>query len=489
MRKVLLILILIIQSFHSNGQTIRETLEGVKCVEFQNGILLHGFEGEVGQHSFSIIHYDKELNVIHKYKKEIPGEVTILWSYCIVYGDHIDVYVKSKPRNCFIRLDNNLKEESFELITDAVKQEDKAKIKASNAIALSYIPVLERSSGRYDRGFNHKAFLKSDMLHFDLKKESIGRYKSAPGLKLDRCYYSTAWETPIEGFDKVKSTGIVYADENDIVNCLITRGKNKFWDDCIVRLDAKTGVIKNKINTVYPDKNEVFFLSNVYFDSETENIIAIGQLYEDKLKLEMHATAIMIYNKSGELVSSKKIEFPVHEIDAPRFIDLKDQAQVVKNIGKISKGKYFVIIENDCQKTVSSNNGKTSTSSSFFYPIAYSYFEMDENCNVTNNRIQYLTEFKAGIMSAKSTGNEKFIMLSQDFGGTKKVSVINFASKNDNMMEEIDSFDFVGTGNYDFNANYDSDFFSQFIIDDKHGITFQKFRKSNIYQLKSISVK
>jgi hypothetical protein len=489
MKKSLLVLFIAFFSSAINAQIVRETLEGVHSAPCQDGILIYGYTGEIGDHSYSITQYDKEMNVVKTYSKKIPGEVTIAWSYSVVFGDHIDVFTKAKPQSFYIKLSLKLEELSATEISDNVKQEDKTIIKASNGIGLSiYGGPIETNTGSYDRGMKNIQFLNKDRFDFDPKDQSVVRYQNVPNLKLNS-YFSKIWETPIEGFKKVKSSGIVFADDKNIVNCLITKGDNKFWDDCIIRLDAVSGKIISKIPTVFPEKEEIFFLSNAYFDPETEKIIAIGQLYKDKLKLEMHATAIMVYDKNGNLISSKKIEFPEYAIDAPRNIDAKDKAIVVNNIGKISKGNYFVITELDCQKTVTSNNGKGgSVSSSAYTAIGYSYFEMDESCAISNNKIQFLSNFKDGISTAKAKGNEKFVLLSLSTNDSKKIKTINFTADKDSMLQEVDDVDFnSNTTNY--NPNYDADVYYQFIIDDKHAITFHKFRESNIYEAKSILIK
>ncbi|MGZ6523353.1 MAG: hypothetical protein ACXVDT_16075, partial [Bacteroidia bacterium] len=282
---------------------------------------------------------------------------------------------------------------------------------------------------------------------------------------------------------KVKPTGVIYADDKNIVSCLITKGDNKYWDDCIVKLDSKTGKIEYKISTVYPDKEEIFFLSNAFFDPETGKIIAVGQLYKSSFKADMHAEAILVYNKNGELVSSKKIDFSDFNLDLPRNVSQSDKTIIVLNIGKLSNGKYFVITETDGSAKVAAQGGAMTIN----FPLAYSYFETDEKGNIENNKVQLRDDFKKGNQPVRSNIG-KFIVVQKTANDSKQIVAIDFNKGNENMAQQLDDVDFnANTTNY--NPNYDEDVYKQFIIDDNHVITFQKFRASNIYQLRTFVIK
>lgn len=474
MKRVILMVVIMVSCLTNNAQIISQTLEGVKCISFNNGVLVYGYEKDNDGYTFSITHYDKDLKVINKYLKKIPVNVNTIGGYCKTYGDHIDIYIVAKPLPYFIKLSSELKELSATEITPEVTEKDRSM--ALSAEPISWEPAVEKYTGSYERGVKNLSFINEHILSFNLKEESLVKSEPIQGLSL-YTGYNREWATHIEGFEKVKATGIVYANEKDIVGCFITKGQNKLWDDLIVRFDSQIGSVKYKVSTVYPDKKERFFLSNAYFDPETEKVIAVGQLYSDKLVLEMHAVAILVYDKAGNLIASKMYEFPKYEIpDAPGNINLNQKAIVVRNIGKTKDGQFFLITEHRCLR-----KGTT-----FFSTVGFSYDEINAQGDVTSSIMTYIPDIKFGAIATVGQGNEKFIVLASSEEELLTVQLVDFEKGRAKMIQTIDSFDYMK--NLKYVENKDVGIYKQFILDDKHTVIFHKYAKSDKYDLKSITV-
>ncbi|MCW3104042.1 MAG: hypothetical protein JWO09_2482 [Bacteroidetes bacterium] len=473
MKKLVLFFCFLLSCLFSTAQTVRQTLEGIRCVSYKDGILVYGYEKNTNGYSFSITHYNSSLKIIHQYSKEIPGNVEVRWSRCTINGDIIDVYTASKPTAYFIKLSSTLQELCANEITPEVREANNSIISPVQNITVD----LETETGNFQRGIENIKFCNSDLLNFSYPEQSLIKHKPLPGLKLDT-RYSQEWVRPIEGIEKVKSTGIIYADNKDIFHCFITKGKHSLWDDFIVRVDSKTGQIKNKIFTVYPDKSEVFFLSNAYFDPVTEKIVAVGQLYQDKFRVDMHATVILVYDKEGSLVMSKKIEFPVYEIpDAPRNIDLNEKSIVVQNIGRTKEGHYLMITAHRCR-----------IKGTFYWAtVGYSYTEINDAGEVITDRMAYLPDLKIGAIVTVGKGNEKYIVVGTSEKELLTVQVVNFEKNGANMLQKIDAFDYFKDLKYD--PDKDVGVYKQFILDDTHTVIYHKFAKSDMCELKSITVK
>jgi hypothetical protein len=318
-------------------------------------------------------------------------------------------------------------------------------------------------------------YLYTDRLEFDQRSQSISRYRPLPGLKTYN-WYSMLWSTSITDYEKVKCTGFVHVDDENTVVALTTKGKNTFWDDCIVKLNSKTGELKNVIPTVYPDQNEIFMLSKTYYDSQSEKIIAVGQLYvAGDRKVRRHATAILVYGKDGRLISSNKIEFPEHKIYFPRFYDGDEKAIRVLSIGKTLGDKYFVVIEDLCERTVGSSS-QAAKSVDLYAPVAYSYFEIDQACNISNEKRIYVENLKGDVRTIlPGRTMSTFVPIDVNFENKKTPYFVNF-DKSTLSWEQTE-------------APFSTEFYQQFVIDSKHFITFQKFPKLDTYELKSILVK
>jgi hypothetical protein len=470
------VLALLILNCIMKAQEVSPSLEGLRCQAYKGGVLLYGYEKGYDGYSFSITRYDNELKILNKYSKKIPGEVNIPWSYCSINGNQIEVFTKAKPFTFYIRLTENLVEESATESTPEVEEKERAIFVATGDNTPIELQI-EKTTAMYERGFNNIMFLGNDRLNFNYKEQSLIRHERIAGTRLSGGY-KRVWVTAIESADKVKSTGIIYADEKDIFNCFISKGPNKLWDDFIVRLDSKTGKLKYKIPTVYPDMKEKFFLSNAYFDPETEKIIAVGQLYPDKLVLEMHAAAILIYDKEGKMIASKMYEFSEYEIpDAPGNINLNQKAIVVKNIGKSKDGGYFLITEHRCLRK----------GTNFFATVGFSYNEINAQGDVISNIMTYIPDLKFGAIATVGQGNEKFMVLASSEEELLKVQLINFEKDRANMIQTIDSFNYMK--NLKYVENKDVGVYKQFILDERHTVIFHKYAKSNKYDLKSITVK
>lgn len=444
----------------SKAQIIEETFRNIKCQKFEKGIIVSGFEEVNGQDSFTIKYYDEELNLVKKYSKSIEGE--LLNSQIVVLGKHIDVYIKAKPISYYLKFSDQLEEKEFIEVTPQVKLDDKSIIKNSSAVMLSY------------QGY----YIGDDKLDFDLEKKVMVRYKSISSLKLDT-WYSISWETPFPDFIKVKSSKIIYVDKRQVVAYLFAKGQDKNWVDCIIRLDAETGKIQCTIPITLADRNDFFSYSNAFYDIETGNTVVIGQIYNEKMHARKRASMILIYDKNGGLISSKKIEFQDHKIDAPNKFDLKKQELVAQNIGKVENGKYFVILENNCQKTVTGYvNGKAS-SLDYFVPIAYSYFEIDEKCNISNNKIKYINDFTLNSLTTPASGNEKFVLFKKAISHEEErkddpniVQVINFGANSGEMLQDV----------------CEKDEYFQIICDDHHAILYRKTSDDSFY-IRSVFIK
>jgi len=488
MKKTLYGFLFLFSGLIGNAQTINQELLHARCEPFGDGFVVYGVEPNGTDATFILKYYDVNFKLKKQYSKSFEEDAGRLYSSCALFGKHIDVCLNGAPRRYNIRLSNELEELSFMEYNEQAKLEMKEISYDKDKIIHVDDRKIENSFGYYQKNINNRSFIDDDIVGFSLRDQSIIRLGFTSN-SLTKGYYIRHWESPITGFKKVKSAGIIYSDEKDIVNCLITKGKNPFWDDCIVRLDAQTGNIKYQISTIFPDINQVFFLSNAYFDPETETIIAVGQLYNAKGKVKMTAMAMLVYDKDGKLFSSKKIDFSEYEIDAPRNFKLNKKSIVVHSIGKIVDGKYFVILLNNCESTIMVNVNGKHTPVTVPATIAYSYFEMDDKCNVENEKIQYRQEFKRRLFTMNARGNERYVLIKQIDDKSQIISKIDFSSGNANLLEEIAGID------YTYHRGDDSDninILQAFAIDSKHAIIFNlftQFSKSAKYEIKSIHIK
>jgi hypothetical protein len=481
MKKLVIVLIFSLLAWNIHAQHIVESLEGVKCLEFNGGVAIYGFQAKDKGHDFKIVSYDKNLNPINTYSKAIEGDVVILWSRCTYVGSHFDIYIKTKSVSYFIKLSQKFEENSFVLVDETINAEDKKKFHEYGAIYPGMNPRETNNEGFYRNLENHQ-FINDDMLVVDPKEVSIIRYTPVVNLKVDT-YYVKAWSTLVEGYKKIKLTGIIHADDKAIIVCLIGKG-DEGWEECIVRLDPQTGKIKYKITPSFPIKDEKFLLSRAYFDPESERVIVVGQLQNSKLgKHKEHAVGILFY-ENGVLVSSNSKEFPLLNVDVPKRYNMEARSISVHSIGRIENGKYNIIVQNNCEKTVTTNNGTVK----YQVPVAFSYFEINKMCNLTDEKISVFLEFDRRVRAAIAKGGEKFIYLEcADDNSTLKTGYIRFDGTG--IFQETETVKYKPESNLNFNPNFDVDVYQQYVSDDRHVISFFKFSKSNDYELKLIQIK
>lgn len=500
MRKIILCILTAVISIGLNAQEVRGTLEGVKMLRFNNNVVITGYVRNGDNTVFKATLYDKELNVIKEYSRPIPGKVNTQGGYFYQFGDMFFFNFVAKPVDYFLKLTKDLDELSF---TERSSENEKAEPKTSETVRRLQpynilASIMDKSpyfGPLYKRGIEEPRYLKTDMIVFNYnKKLAEGTFSRNSLMKTSfDNLYNTVWHTPVKLTDVTTLTGYASVTEEEIVACLNTAGKSKFGEDAVVFLESSSGKVTGTVMLKYPDPNQFFFMTNVFYDQETKNIISVGELYPAKGKEEMTAVAVLVYNKNGQLISSKSLEFAKYTVKAPMKFNLKRRAAVAKRIGKLPNGNYFIHVEDQVFGTsgsglVAGGGGEMVPGlvEESFYPMGYTCYELNNKLEVVLSVSSFREEFtKKDIEYLGSSDDGKNIYISET---DKKSKTINVISARDGAMTELKMLDFRKEINYNFNPNYDADYFDAFVGQD-HFVTFHKQRASNIFNLQTILIK
>ncbi|MDQ3048043.1 MAG: hypothetical protein M3R27_10880 [Bacteroidota bacterium] len=339
----------------TKAQTVSSELDHLNIIKVEDQILLSGYSVKDGKTNFEARLFDKKLNSLGSYEKQIPLDEGKGFSYQVMYGKTLLVWTGGKPNGYFLKLSKDLKKLSFYPKTPENKQasvvDDQHLLLPQFQLGLEGDPYgLGKGAGvlftARPNAIENKRFINNDILDFDMKGDKLTRYKMND-TKLDPTF-SPVWSSKITDNPNVKLTGITYAGEDAIFGCFIQ--KEDEWLDFVCRIDPKTGEVKFFREALFPEADEVFYISNTYYDKEADRLIVVGQLLLRKVGKDFfNALGILVFDSQGRIISTKKILFPEFGIEEPSGFNFKNKKLIAHFIGKLPNGNYFIGCENKAE--------------------------------------------------------------------------------------------------------------------------------------------
>jgi hypothetical protein len=474
MKKLILIFAILFSGIFCNAQTtVTDNLSSRYIFKTDNQFIICGYIINGAVATFKATLYDKNLKVLKEYKKDIPANREGMM-YPQLYGNVLIVRTGWKSNAYFINLTTNLEEISFcektpEIVNNNVNDKDHVGLAnyqfelEGDAYGMGYA-----GGNRRRNEITHHRFLNNDVLDFDIKSGLLTRYNINDKPKFYPTY-KPMWSSEVARGENLKLTGFEYVDEEEIMGSFIVKKEN-VWKDYVCKFDAKTGEVIFFKEATYPDANEVFSISNAYYNKKNKNFIVVGQLLlMKKGKDVIHAVGILVYDSKGNLINSKKIEFEQLTIKGS---DLETSYMVDKEIGQLSNGNYFLVFEHGS--------------------LGYSYFELNKELDIiANSGLKESDWFAKGVASSHYCGfniDTKKVVYSVTDKLSKNVYAINLSPKNqgENILR-------IGTTVYDVKktegmSDKKMNIYQSFVVGD-HAIIFNKQSGQEEFTLTSVSLK
>jgi hypothetical protein len=513
MKKIILAFITITSFTFCEAQTVKGDLLSRNIRKIDDKLLVTGYIINGKATTFRAMLYDNKLNILNEYEKVVPIQ-EFKKNLCaqLSYGDMTFVLTGGKPNAYVIKLTRDLKEISFIEKTEANVKADLTDEKHVNL--QNYQIDLEGDPYGMGPGvgviyssrpnaLKNNRYLKNDLIDFNRPVGVVTMYKSNETKVWPT--YTPLWSSKISDNKKIKLTGFTHFDEDVVIGTFII--KEEEWKDFVCRIDAKTGEINFLKEALFPEANEVFNISNTYFDKTNNNLIVVGQLLlKGKGKDRFNALGILVFDSKGTLIHSKKIDFPEFNIEEPKGFDFEEKRVIVNAIGKLPNGNYFLGCENKAKGAPYSTEYFSSVSpvvsssqaaapmvpgapSVLYSTVGYSYYELNTGLDLINSSLKIVKTFSERNTITSYEGfskNGKKVVYSSLDKLNKTFSVIDFDSNNNNGTKEIE------TSLYDFRTlkkdDKEKDIFSCFVMDD-HVIIFRKLSDTENYTFKSFSIK
>lgn len=474
MKKAILLFVSIIATTLSNAQTVKGELEGRQTFVVGNNLVVTGQIMNGSKATFKATSYNKDLKIIQEYVKEFPPECKLNGCAVTQLGNLLGVYISTKTKitnKYCLKLTDELKEISFFEVTDS-------NIKADS------LDENHKTFTQFDAFFK---YLNTDIIGFDHETNIFSRNK----LNKSKTWptYSPVWNTSFKNFDKIKLSKFSTVDEDIIFGSFIVKEKKK-WNDYISRLDAKTGAIQFMVPIKFPSEDEVFFISKIYFDKQNDNLIVAGKLCTASGE-KCNEMAILLFDKKGTLLKSQKINLPEYDVKEPGGFNFKNKSINIENIGKLDNGNYFLNISNQARFTGSATPQMVTISDQLI--VGFSYYEIDNKLNVISSNFKIAENFdKKNPFSVPTivyngiSKDGKSIFFTETIKKSKSLRMMDIVSK-ESKTKELKYVDEFSLG-IAFTTEYDMDFFEVYFLDNNL-ITFQKFKKTNNYEITTMPIK
>jgi len=252
-------------------------------------------------------------------------------------------------------------------------------------------------------------------------------------------------------------------------------------------------------NMTIPGSEENFVIHTVVYDSAQKRYIVGGNFYNEAKnsdKVKMKGMALLVLNKNGEIVKTKKINFPEYNFKEPDSYDIKDKMSYVDAIIIMPSGNIVLNCTNTAKyfRQLSPVQGISPmfTLGNRHVPVGFSYYELSSELEEIVSLFYTFPQIKDYRLARhlSSSANGRHIL----FGNARFKELRTFV---DEISSETLLFDNPSKPelkkNYSYNAKgaFQPEvnvhpFQSHFLIDDNTVIIFRP--EKNSYELKVVKL-
>lgn len=517
MKKAVLLVLLPIIVLKINAQNITGKLAFAGAAQLKEGLLVYGIDESSGKELRAII-YDKNLKEIYHYSKHFDGNFKIKYvSAQTGVNNQISIYICSNlfcNEGSNLVLNEKLEEESFVKYAKADVQKAKKIFKTEkyNYLNTPFPRRIESNTStaviNVEYTPEQESFLKKDWFFVKYPADTLTFSRNSIS-KTQLCHYKLLYDTKWETTAKTKVTKIGYyeiiaCDEKNEFVLVNDKDDKIIGHDYLYCLNSATGEFKWSLPLVLPETKENLYFNKCYFDNSTGKLILSGTIIpgassDIKFSFNSLSSAIglnnetinmtglfmMIVNDKGNIEKSKKIDFPEYNIEEPSSYNFKYKSAVVKQIGKLPNGDYFINCENRAFCNLSGGTGPLFFK--YYEPIGFSRYILNDKFDILTNQFYIFTDYDRIIhryYGSSANGDVNLVSSTKlsswqnSESVVKKNEIIDF--RNVSGAKKIELF------SYKCEAATFSDYIGycdQFLMDEKIVIFFSK-TKNDGYELK-----